>query len=292
MKWFKHLSGAMTDNLIFEAMQRFGPAGYVVFFGTLEIMADEFDAENPGSCRIPIKKLTQNLQLSRQKTVKVLRYFQQKSNEPLTKDKSFSVCFEPDHVVIKCNRLAELSDEYAKKKTRKLSGHCPDIVRNLSALDTDTEADIDKNKNKKPPNPLKKGERYTPDFLRFWEQYPKKTGKDAAWKSWQKRNGDRPKIEAILEAIKNQRIGDQWTRDGGQYIPNPATWINQGRWADEEIAPGVIWRPKPDGGGYGTSRPARGGRIPEQPTREDLENIDRINAMARKLYHKPPSDKT
>ena len=28
---------------------------------------------------------------------------------------------------------------------------------------------------------------------------------------------------------------DQWRRDGGQFIPNPATWINQQRWLDEVL---------------------------------------------------------
>ena len=25
----------------------------------------------------------------------------------------------------------------------------------------------------------------------------------------------------------------QWTKEGGQYIPNPTTWLNQGRWDDK-----------------------------------------------------------
>lgn len=283
MKWFKHLAGAANDNLIYEAMHRFGPAGYAVFFITLEIMADEFDPENPGQCRIPFKKLTKNLQLSRQKTDKILRYFDQKANETQNKNKSFLVQFEKDHVIITCNRMAELCDEYAKKEMRKISGQNPDKLRTMSGIDIEVEVDKDKDKNKKPPNPLKKGERYTGDFLRFWEQYPKKTGKDAAWKAWQKRNGERPGIVEILEAIQKQRTGDQWIRDGGQYIPNPATWINQGRWADE-VAPRTY-----GGEISGSARPKGGNRIPEQPTREDIENIDRINALARKLYHKKPS---
>jgi hypothetical protein len=25
----------------------------------------------------------------------------------------------------------------------------------------------------------------------------------------------------------------QWLREGGRFIPNPATWLNQERWGDE-----------------------------------------------------------
>ena len=91
-----------------------------------------------------------------------------------------------------------------------------------------------------PPAPLKGGVRthYSKEFLRFWESYPKRKGKDAAWKAWGKRNGDRPSIDIIVTAIRNQRASPEWQKESGQYIPLPATWINQGRWADEmEVQP-------------------------------------------------------
>jgi len=115
MKWFKHLSGSLNDDLIFEAIEKFGSDGYLVFFGTLEIMSDEFNINNPGVNRISIKKLTKNFQLSRQKTLKILSFFDQKANENQQKKKSFFVQFEKKHVVVKCNRLAELSDNHTKK---------------------------------------------------------------------------------------------------------------------------------------------------------------------------------
>jgi hypothetical protein len=44
-------------------------------------------------------------------------------------------------------------------------------------------------------------------------------------------------LQRMLEAIKEQKASDQWKRDNGQYIPNPATWLNQGRWDDETPVP-------------------------------------------------------
>jgi hypothetical protein len=84
-----------------------------------------------------------------------------------------------------------------------------------------------------PPHTPHRGADYGEDFLAFWAAYPKKVGKDAAHASWKKRAGDRPSIVEIIAAISKQRVTDQWQKDGGQYVPNPATWINQGRWADE-----------------------------------------------------------
>jgi hypothetical protein len=37
----------------------------------------------------------------------------------------------------------------------------------------------------------------------------------------------------MLSAVEAQKQTDQWTKDGGQYIPHPSTWLNQGRWEDE-----------------------------------------------------------
>jgi hypothetical protein len=43
------------------------------------------------------------------------------------------------------------------------------------------------------------------------------------------------------DSLAGRRSGeaDQWQRENGRFIPNPATWINQGRWDDEyeEVAP-------------------------------------------------------
>ena len=73
-------------------------------------------------------------------------------------------------------------------------------------------------------------------FERFWMAYPKKVGKDAAQRAWQKIKAPSDTLDAILHALTWQTRSEQWVRDGGQYIPNPATYLNQGRWKDERPA--------------------------------------------------------
>ena len=68
-------------------------------------------------------------------------------------------------------------------------------------------------------------------FEEFWQAYPKKVGKDAAAKSWSK---VKARIDDILPALTWQKESDQWRRNDGQFIPNPATYLNQGRWQDEQ----------------------------------------------------------
>ena len=75
------------------------------------------------------------------------------------------------------------------------------------------------------------------EFLDFWAAYPKKTGKDAAYRAWQTKKRERrlPAIDELLEAVRKAKASSQWQEDGGKYIPNPSTWLNQGRWEDEAV---------------------------------------------------------
>lgn len=70
-------------------------------------------------------------------------------------------------------------------------------------------------------------------FGEFWAAYPKKVGKMAARRVWDKLHPTAALHTAMLSAVAAQVKTDQWRRDGGQYIPHPATWLNQGRWEDE-----------------------------------------------------------
>ena len=70
-------------------------------------------------------------------------------------------------------------------------------------------------------------------FEAFWKAYPKKTGKLAAQRAWKKITSTATLLPEFIAALEKQKKSDQWTKENGQYIPNPATWLNQGRWMDE-----------------------------------------------------------
>ncbi len=71
-------------------------------------------------------------------------------------------------------------------------------------------------------------------FEEFWGIYPKKQGKGAALKRWKRIKPDKALFEQIMSSVRaNISRNEQWRRDGGQYIPNPETWLNQMRWLDE-----------------------------------------------------------
>jgi hypothetical protein len=80
------------------------------------------------------------------------------------------------------------------------------------------------------------------EFDRFWAAYPRKVCKKAARKKFEK--VDVP-LETILTALEQHKKSAQWNKDKGQFIPHPATWLNNARWEDElEIDTGKKKEPR------------------------------------------------
>jgi len=96
------------------------------------------------------------------------------------------------------------------------------------APDSDTDTDNDPDND---PDTRRRG-RSALEFDIFWQAYPKKRAKADAEKAWKKVGVD---ITVILNAIALQRKSPDWLKDGGQYIPLPASWLNARRWEDEMI---------------------------------------------------------
>ena len=68
-------------------------------------------------------------------------------------------------------------------------------------------------------------------FENFWKEYPKKIGKKTTEASFRK---IKPELhDSLMAGLSKWKQSDQWTKDGGQFIPYPATWLNQERWNDE-----------------------------------------------------------
>lgn len=70
-------------------------------------------------------------------------------------------------------------------------------------------------------------------FELFWKAYPRKIAKPNAIRSWKKLNPDEKLTKAILTGVEKWKTTPQWKKDNGQFIPHPATFLNQRRWEDE-----------------------------------------------------------
>lgn len=109
-------------------------------------------------------------------------------------------------------------------------------MANAWQTDSHTEPYTDTEKEITPHSPPKGGSvQYSKSFDEWWLLYPKKVGKDAALRSWKKvTRANGVTVEKLMAAIKEQiKAGHFKGNDGCDYIPNPATWLNQGRWNDE-----------------------------------------------------------
>lgn len=110
-----------------------------------------------------------------------------------------------------------------REKQRLLSE--PVTLRNAEV----TQQNKNKNKN---IYMLKNG------FNLFWERYPKKLAKRDAERAFDKINPDEKLFNLILEKLELYKQSEAWLKDGGQFIPYPATWLNGRRWEDE-ITPAI-----------------------------------------------------
>lgn len=75
-------------------------------------------------------------------------------------------------------------------------------------------------------------------FDDFWKAYPKRVGKANAEAAW-KKHGCSKILPQILTAIRACKISADWTKEGGQFIPHPTTWLNRRGWEDELLPHGA-----------------------------------------------------
>ena len=108
--------------------------------------------------------------------------------------------------------------------------HLP-YSKNVYDKDKEEDKEEDKDKNIPPKSP--QGDL----FERFWAAYPKKKSKGQARRAWDKLKPGSTMVDQMLLAIERAKQSEDWQKDGGQYIPYPATWLNAEGWEDEEPGP-------------------------------------------------------
>ena len=70
-------------------------------------------------------------------------------------------------------------------------------------------------------------------FAKFYRLYPNKKGKANALKAWKKLKLTDDLINQIFDGLGRYCVSADWLKDGGRFIPHPATWLNGRRWEDE-----------------------------------------------------------
>ena len=77
-------------------------------------------------------------------------------------------------------------------------------------------------------------------FSIFWKEYPKKIGKAEASRAWKKLRPSKELGERIVSSVIAHRDFKDWKKEDGRFIPNPATYLNQGRYDDEATETATI----------------------------------------------------
>jgi hypothetical protein len=70
-------------------------------------------------------------------------------------------------------------------------------------------------------------------FEKFWQAYPKKQNKGSARKVWLRIKPTDDLLDTMVASIDRHKRWEQWTKNNGQFIPLPATWLNADGWLNE-----------------------------------------------------------
>ena len=80
-------------------------------------------------------------------------------------------------------------------------------------------------------------------FSKFWDNYPRKVQRPLAWNAWQCLKVDQALYDAIYKAVERYKKTKQW--QDKNYIPYPATFLQDERWKDEIVedtdSGGNVW---------------------------------------------------
>lgn len=217
-QYFPHDFNARGDQKIIKLRMAHGWEGYGVYWGIVEMMY-----EAGGKLENDHAAIGFSLQITPEIVGRVL---------------GASGLFYTKHGRIgshSVDRRIECRRKISEKSS--IAGKASANVRSTSVQRPFNECStINKGKKERKEKKERKKETERPEtsgFESFWEIYPNKKAKAAALKTWLRINPGPELLAQILAAVKSQSACDQWTKDGGKFIPHPATWLNNARWEDE-----------------------------------------------------------
>jgi hypothetical protein len=227
MEWFKHDANANLDEKLQEVLLDYGLEGYGLYWYCVELIVGKVNADNiTFELKHDARIIARNTGSTVQKVEEMMKRFVDVG------------LFENQDGSITCLKVAKrlMTSATSNPQMRNLiqnikqnqtvtessCHHHDDIMPDKIRLDKKEENRLDKKKHNIVALVVNE------DFDSFWKRYPKKVGKDKAILAWKKKS---PKLDDVLYALSWQIDCEQWRRG---YIPNPATYLNEGRWQDEQ----------------------------------------------------------
>ena len=202
MKWFKHDSDASNDAKLKKLRLKYGAQGYGIYWYCLELIARNVEKHNlTFELEHDAELIADDFKLSNDLVQHIMTYM---VNLEL---------FENVNGVVSCLKMASRTDEYTQKLIQSnkkyedsigiVSGQNPKmsvLIEEKRIEEIRLEENIT---DKKKPLRTKVLDTYFEDF---WYFYPKKVGKDAAIKAW---NKVKPDILLVSDGRKKVNNGKQ-----------------------------------------------------------------------------------
>jgi len=138
------------------------------------------------------------------------------------------------------------------KRFRERSKTVPSNVPETPDETDQRQKQRQRQKKKEPLNP-QAAAGAAESFSRFWEVYPRKTGKLAAERAWNKAVW-RKHPDDIQAALERQIQASNFSEES-RFQPHPATWLNAGSWDDALVRNGA--RPLDPASPEAPQRPAK-----------------------------------
>lgn len=223
--YFPHQANASAGRTVAILENRFGAEGYSAWFKLLEIITSSrnhiIDVRNAEA----IEFLAARMKLQPDRLKDIL-------------DKMADLqAIDPElwtAGVVWCQNLVDnLASLYDRR--RQDIPHKPDVSCYRKAIIADSKPIIAARNTTKegtierierPPLPPQ-------SFGVFWSAYPNKRSKGQAEKAWSSLKPNEQLLAQILQGIERAKTSEQWRKDGGKFIPHPATWLRAKGWEDE-----------------------------------------------------------
>ncbi len=127
-------------------------------------------------------------------------------------------------------RQRELKSRLSKNE-RQTFNNCEAGFKNLKEnnIDNNIVNNIDNNKEK-----ISKKEIET-EFESLWKHYPRKMGKESAYKSYLKARQNGTTYDEVINGLENYLKEIEVNKTATQYIKHGSTWFSQHCWQDEYV---------------------------------------------------------
>lgn len=111
------------------------------------------------------------------------------------------------------------------------------VAKQTGSRNKQVQAEREREQKEKDSPARARAAAFAADFETWWETYPHKVGKTAAAKAYEKaRRTAGVDADTLMAGLANATAVWVAERRERQFIPHPATWLNQGRW-DDDVAP-------------------------------------------------------